>query len=234
MTKVNGYLYEMHLHTSEGSACGASSGAEAADYYKSLGYDGIIVTDHFLNGNTAADRTASYEDRIETFCSGYRAAKARGDEIGLSVFFGLEYEYVHGNHFLMYGLDKAFLLAHPELLTLPLPQVIDLVHSVGGLVIQAHPFRDIDWVTEHCLLPRYCDGAEIFNACNSDPANEMARLYAEHYSLISTAGSDNHKVPFYKPYLGAMVLPERVTELKEWIRLLRERKATPTRVPVEI
>lgn len=230
MTKNGEYLIEMHVHTSEGSACGASSGAEMVDYYSAHGYDGLIVTDHFLNGNTAADRSASYEKQIETFCSGYEAAKKRGDEIGFSVFFGLEYEYVHGNHFLMYGLDKAFLLTHPEILTLSLPNVIESVHSVGGLVVQAHPFRDIDWVTEHCLLPRYCDGAEIFNACNTDPANEMARLYAEHYDLISTAGSDNHRVPFHKPYLAAMALSEKPNDIHDFIRLLRERKAQPTKV----
>lgn len=41
--------YETHLHTAEGSACASASGAEQARRYKALGYDGIIVTDHFFN-----------------------------------------------------------------------------------------------------------------------------------------------------------------------------------------
>ena len=40
------YLYETHLHTCQGSACGRSTGAEQARFYKEIGYAGIIVTDH--------------------------------------------------------------------------------------------------------------------------------------------------------------------------------------------
>lgn len=41
------YKYETHMHTSEGSACGASSGAEQVEAYYNAGYAGIIITDHF-------------------------------------------------------------------------------------------------------------------------------------------------------------------------------------------
>lgn len=41
------FRYETHLHTAEGSGCASASGAEQARRYKALGYDGIIVTDHF-------------------------------------------------------------------------------------------------------------------------------------------------------------------------------------------
>ena len=50
---MDGYLYETHMHTSEGSACGQSAGAEMARAYAENGYTGIIVTDHFFYGNTA-------------------------------------------------------------------------------------------------------------------------------------------------------------------------------------
>lgn len=42
------YLYEVHLHTNAASACARSAGSEYISYYKNLGYDGIIVTDHFF------------------------------------------------------------------------------------------------------------------------------------------------------------------------------------------
>lgn len=223
------YLYETHLHTKQGSACGSVSGADMADYYKSLGYDGIFVTDHFLNGNCTADASLPYEKRIEIFCSGYESAKARGDEIGLSVFFGVEYSHVHGNHFLLYGIDKAFLLAHPEILSIGMREVCDLVHSVGGIVIQAHPFREAAYVTEFCLLPHSCDGVEIFNACNTPEANVMARLYAEHYALPLSAGSDIHHKPF-SGALGSVASKEKIHGEKDFIRLFREGKIFPRRV----
>ena len=42
---MNGYLYETHMHTSEGSACGQAGGAQMARAYGAGGYAGIIVTD---------------------------------------------------------------------------------------------------------------------------------------------------------------------------------------------
>ena len=47
------YIYETHLHTSEGSACGVTTGAEAVRAYKKIGYSGIFVTDHFFNGGVS-------------------------------------------------------------------------------------------------------------------------------------------------------------------------------------
>lgn len=68
--------YETHLHTCQSSKCGRSTGAEHARYYKSIGYTGIIVTDHFFGGNTAAPREGNWEDRVNAFCRGYEDAKA--------------------------------------------------------------------------------------------------------------------------------------------------------------
>ena len=81
------FRYETHLHTAEGSGCASASGAEQARRYKALGYDGIIVTDHFFNGNCAVTNFDSWEDRVNKFCKGYENAKEEGDRIGLKVFF---------------------------------------------------------------------------------------------------------------------------------------------------
>ena len=54
--------------------------------YKEEGYTGIIVTDHFFNGNTTVPRDLPWEERVELFCKGYENAKAKGDEIGLDVY----------------------------------------------------------------------------------------------------------------------------------------------------
>ena len=81
---------------------------------KPFGYDGIIVTDHFFNGNCAVTNFDSWEDRVNKFCKGYENAKEVGDEIGLKVFFGLEYSYF-GADLLTYGIDKDFLLANDNI-----------------------------------------------------------------------------------------------------------------------
>ena len=81
------FLYETHLHTSQISLCGRSKGAEYISYYKQHGYSGIIVTDHFFNGNCAVPPALPWEEKIELFCKGYEDAKAEGDRQNFQVMF---------------------------------------------------------------------------------------------------------------------------------------------------
>ena len=107
------YKYETHLHTKHGSACATISGKGQALEYKHAGYTGIIITEHFFRGNTCIPKDLTWEERINLFCRGYEEAKYYGDKIGLQVFFGWEETY-DGQDFLVYGLDKEWLLNHPE------------------------------------------------------------------------------------------------------------------------
>ena len=84
------FLYETHMHTSQGSACAHSTGEEMARAYHERGYTGIIVTDHFFNGNSAVPKDLPWTERVERFLKGYEQAKATGEAIGLQVFFGWE------------------------------------------------------------------------------------------------------------------------------------------------
>ena len=61
------YRYETHLHTSQASACGSSKGSEHARFYKEMGYQGIIVTDHFFGGNTCIPERLPWKKRVERF-----------------------------------------------------------------------------------------------------------------------------------------------------------------------
>ena len=76
------YLYETHLHTSQGSACGKAEGAQMARACKAAGYTGIFVTDHNWGGNTAVDRSLPWEEWTAEFAKGYREARAEGDRLG--------------------------------------------------------------------------------------------------------------------------------------------------------
>lgn len=185
------FLYEMHLHTCQGSACGRSTGAEHARFYKDAGYQGIFVTDHFFGGNTAVPRDLPWEERIHRFCKGYEDAKAEGDRIGLDVFFGWEQNFA-GDEYLIYGLDKQFLLDHPEMEHWTRRQQWEEVHRCGGCVIQAHPFRDRAYIAKVLLARQYCDGIEVANAINHAQNDVCAWRYAKEYDLPVTVGSDNH------------------------------------------
>ena len=68
------YLYETHMHTAEASACATGTGAEMVRAYAEFGYSGVIITDHFFNGNTSIPEYLPWEKRIELFCKGYENA----------------------------------------------------------------------------------------------------------------------------------------------------------------
>lgn len=186
------YKYEMHCHTTETSNCSHISGAQLADFYKSAGYDGIVVTDHFFNGNCAVPRALPWKNRVELFARGYKNAKKRGDEIGLDVFFGWEFTYVDGTDFLTYGLDEDWLIKHKDCDKMRITDYCDLVHESGGYVVQAHPFREDDYIEMIRLLPRHVDAVETLNAGRRDFENLMADHYADSYGLKKFCGTDNH------------------------------------------
>ena len=196
------YKYETHLHTFPVSKCGKVSVREALEFYKKLDYDGVFITNHFIDGNINADKGDSYESLIEFYFSDYEEGLHIGEEIGLRVFFGNEISY-KGTDFLIYGLDKEWYLSHPEIVDMKKSALLPFMMESGALVIHAHPFREAGYIDHIRLFPRRVHGVEIYNACRTDFENEMARQYAENYSLLPFAGSDNH-VGAARPMLGGM------------------------------
>jgi len=185
------YKYETHSHTSEVSKCSRISAVQLVQFYKKIGYSGVCITDHFFNGNTTVPNNLSWEERVELFCRGYQNAYQEGQRIGIDVFFGWEYSYL-GTDLLTYGLDKEWLLNHPEVLSIDTNQYCDLVHKYGGFIVHAHPFREDYYIDMIRLLPRKVDAVEIDNACRTDFENKLAGQYADNYNLLKSAGSDNH------------------------------------------
>lgn len=185
------YLYETHLHTAPASGCARWSPAEAVAYYKKAGYAGIFVTNHFLDDDIPDLRQLPYDQQINLYFADFEAALQAGREVGLSVFSGIEITY-GGSDFLVYGLDKAWYLAHPEIDGMPIKAFLELARSDGALVIHAHPFRESGYIDHIRLYPRSVHGVEIDNANRSAFENEMAKQYARNYQLIPFAGSDIH------------------------------------------
>lgn len=187
------YLYETHLHTVQASACGKSKGADYISFYKEKGYHGIIVTDHFFNGNTCVPAHLSWEERVNLFCKGYEDARAKGKRHGLQVFFAWECRF-GPDEFLVYGLDKEWLLAHPDILEWDHITHYEKIHEAGGLIVQAHPFRERDYLDKIELHPFQCDAWEVANAGNPACQDRLAYRYAKAHNIPMTAGSDIHKV----------------------------------------
>ena len=59
------YLYETHLHTAPVSRCAKADVRASLEFYKSLGYAGVFITNHFIDGNVGCDRSLSFAEKIE-------------------------------------------------------------------------------------------------------------------------------------------------------------------------
>ena len=103
---------------------------ESLQFYKSLGYDGVFITNHFLDGNIHVDKTLPYEEQIEFYFSDYETGVELGKELGIQVFCGVELSD-WGPDFLIYGLDKAWFLQHPEIMGMKKGQELALMREHG-------------------------------------------------------------------------------------------------------
>ena len=185
------YVYELHLHTVQGSKCGKSTGAEHVRRYADLGYTGVVVTDHFFNGNCAVPPDLPWDEKIRLFAKGYEDAKEEGDKIGLTVWFGFEFQY-GWNHYLTYNISPETLIAHPEIMDMQLKEYVRWVKSEGGYVIHAHPFRlPGSTIIE---LDQEVDAIEVLNANRPDEESDLALGYAKLFGLPTVYGSDCHNI----------------------------------------
>ena len=224
------FLYETHMHTCLASACGTSTGKEHARYYKEIGYTGIIMTDHFFRGNTAVPKDLPWEERIDLYWRGYEDAKEEGDRIGLDVFFGIEENHA-GDEYLIYGLTKEYMKAHPEMEHWTRQQQLDEVHKAGGCVIQAHPFRMRNYMDRIRLGLHFCDGIEAANFGNDPLDDARAIRYGREFGLVMTAGSDNHKSPAKETY--GVELPRRLTCIQDYVQMILNHEEIKLHVPEE-
>ena len=206
------YKYETHLHTYPVSACAKYDVRLNLEFYKNMGYDGVFITNHFLNGNINIDSDMDFSKKIDFYRSDYYTAKSLENEIGIKVFFGIEYSY-KGTDFLIYGLTPEWYINHPEFLEMPTKQALALAIEEGALVIHAHPFREAGYIDHIRLFPRSVHGVEIINACRTDFENDMAKDYADNYKLLYFAGSDNHIASNQKLLSGVSFETPLVDEL---------------------
>ncbi len=218
------FLYETHLHTREGSACATASGQEMVRAHIKAGYAGMIVTDHFFNGNTAVPSDLPWEIRVELLYKGYENALEEARGTGFHVFFGWEYSY-HGTDFLTYGLDKDFLLAHPDILEWSPEEYFDIVHEHGGFIVHAHPFREAFYIEKIRLYPDHVDAVEVINSSHLDPKfDERALKYAQEHSLLQTAGSDIHH---WEDLNGAgMAFEFEIKSIQDFIKAVKRKDYT--------
>lgn len=215
------FLYETHLHTSPISKCGRFSVRENLLFYKSRGYAGVFITNHFIDGNFGGDRSLPYEEQIKFYFSECEEAKRLGEEIGIDVFYGVESSYL-GTDFLIYGLGEEFFLSHPDIFSLKRSDFLTTLREAGAFIVQAHPYREAGYIDHIRLFPRHVEAVEVINSSHPEERmNDMARIYAESYGLLMTAGSDNHFAGSYNRDFGATAFSHRLESVEDFIASMR-------------
>lgn len=218
------YRYETHCHGSQCSACGASTTQEIVRAFHAEGYAGMILTDHFIRGNTAVDRSLPWDTKMHLFYNAYLEAKTVGDELDFDVIFGIEDGFGGGKEVLLYNIDLDFLLANPDMCEIPLEELVDRVHAHGGLVVQAHPYRNRGYINMS-IPPRddIVDGFEVYNANNRSPEeNIQAFRLAQEKGLLMTSGGDVHSIKDHGLTMAGMAFPYRVRNGKEFVDALKQ------------
>lgn len=215
------YLYETHLHTAESSRCARSSAKDMVHLYRDHGYRGVIVTDHFTGSvSYVPDRRDDWRRQVDAYCRGYELAKDEGQRCGLDVFFGIE-QCFQGDECLIYGVDKAWLYAHPEIAGWSRSELLREITAAGGCVVHAHPFRMRSYVNV-IRLNRCVHAIEVFNAGNGELDDRYALWYSRRLGLPMTAGSDTHAVADRSPEtLYGVESDTPWTDIQDYVRALR-------------
>ena len=213
-------LIDLHAHSSGISRCCRIPAEEVIERTLAAGLDGIVLCNHYMKSYVTDGDVNGFARR---YTEEFRRAKAYGDSVACKVFFGVEVTMDKHNdaHILLYGIDEDFVLKNPCLFDLTQEELYALVKSVGGAVVQAHPYRQ----GKDLLDVRLLDGVEV----NCHPGQrdsyvgDMIKIAKEN-SLILTCGGDYHADVPYRPRCGAY-LPD---SLKDGVEIGKHLISTPS------
>ena len=215
------YLYETHLHTTGVSKCAVSGGADYIAGYIDMGYSGLIVTDHFFNANCALSKRLPWNEWVNRFCRGFEEAKNEGERRGFDVFFGWEETFDGFDDYLVYGLDKNWLLEHPEARNWTRGEQYKAVKEAGGCVVQAHPFRQRSYIDRIVLSTGCVDAVEVANGGNEKNADSLAFRYAKKLGKPMTVGTDIHNASLiYEGELFGVYLNKKLNSIKDYVKII--------------
>ena len=183
------YRYDLHIHTSPASPCGDFSPAEVVDKYIALGYNGIVITNHFQP--KLVNKFEKPRGFVEYFLNDYREAKAYGDTKDFDVILGIEMRFPENdNDYLVYGISEADAYKMLDYVYTDYETFYRGFKNEKNLVIQAHPFRKNSILQNTDLL----DGIEIFNLHpgHNSTVGFAAKTAFENSRLLKTGGTDFH------------------------------------------
>lgn len=208
---------DLHVHTSEVSMCGRVSARDAVKMYKEAGYDAIVITNHFNSDGIYCFAKQGRDDYLEVYMEGFELARRAGEEMGLTVLLGYELRFDENwNDYLVYGMPYEVARDYKKIFAMGAHKFSALAKEHGFLFYQAHPFRNSMTVTRpDCLF-----GIEVYNGNpRHDSRNDIAKAWADKFSLHKIGGSDFHQVEDIA--IGGIETDRRVKTIDDLIQVLK-------------
>lgn len=211
------FRIELHAHTSPVSPCGRVSPEETVRLYHSLGYDAVVITNHFFIGKIFAPDMEKC-DAVAYYLDDYHRACREGERIGIRVLLGVEARLPENqNDYLIYGVSEDDIPALYDHLRDSFADFSAFCRNGKRLLVQAHPFRD----AMHRAEPGLLDGIEVFNMHpGHNSAIALAAKWAKENGMLVTGGTDFHR----PEYVGMAALRSRILPTSSGLsELLRSR-----------
>ena len=180
-------LFDLHVHTVRGSSDSNLTPKQLIESATAIGLDGVCLTEHG-GGWEKQDLDREFADT------------------GLKVFQGLEVDTDMG-HVLVLGLHKYVAGINK------VEELRKVVDRVGGVIISAHPFRNLfnrppynvnllfngsaglpETSVDAAMHPLFqiVDAIEVANGSNTERENLFTLEVAGHLGKVGTGGSDAH------------------------------------------
>jgi len=187
MTEELFMIFDMHIHQNRHSSDSKMDIYEGIEYAKTVGLDGICITDHDDLGLRPL-------------------AEQLSKETGIQIIVGVEIYTLDGD-LLCYGIDKM-----PET-RMSAQETIDYVHAQGGACIAAHPYRHNRRGLEDTLFEvEGLSAVEGYNGRTKMEDNLRAVQVAKTLSIPVTGGSDAHTVEEVGNYVTVFEAPVETEE----------------------
>lgn len=178
--------FDLHCHTKVGSI---DSKITLQDYIRLLkkeGFSGMMITDHTTSKGWKVWDDIKDLDEFKDF----------------TVLKGIEYDTRDAGHFIVI-LPDGIELKMLRLRGMPLKNLIEVVHQLGGILGPAHPFgvksssyAQLKSYQKNPELIEEFDFIEAFNTCETPQSNKKATNLAQLYNKPSIGGSDSHKADY--------------------------------------
>ncbi len=193
-------IIDTHMHEKTYSDDSFMSLAEIVEQAKTIGLDGVCITDHESNG-------------LREYAEEYSR------KTGFLIIVGAEI-LTHEGDITVFGLNSLPKeMIHAQ-------QLVDMTLKAGGVAMSAHPFRKNNRGMGHSIRSvRGLSGIEAFNGSTPMHLNMQAYQLAAELGIPTLGASDAHVVEKIGKY--ATVFPGRVRDTRDFIEAVKQGSTFP-------